>query len=114
MPGRREHTQGAPGRVERGAWVYILLCSDGTYYTGWTFDTEERLKAHNDGKGAKYTASRLPVVLVYREKVASMSEALRRELEIKRMNRPRKDRLVEGFKDESPHPAPGELNGAQY
>ena len=76
------------------AWVYILRCADGTLYTGWTFDTEARLAAHNCGKGARYTASRLPVEMVYRERVASKNEALRREHRIKRMRRTAKERLV--------------------
>ncbi len=76
------------------AWVYILRCADGTLYTGWTFDTEARLAAHNGGKGARYTASRLPVEMVYRERVASKNEALRRERRIKRMRRSAKEQLV--------------------
>ena len=76
------------------AWVYILRCEDGTLYTGWTFDTEARLAAHNCGKGARYTASRLPVEMVYRERVASKSEALRRERGIKRMRRSLKERII--------------------
>lgn len=76
------------------AWVYILRCADGTLYTGWTFDTEARLGAHNSGKGARYTASRLPVEMVYRERVASKSEALRRERRIKRMRRSAKEQLI--------------------
>lgn len=76
------------------AWVYILRCADGTLYTGWTFDTEARLAAHNGGKGARYTASRLPVEMVYRERVASKNEALRRERRIKRMRRGAKERLI--------------------
>ena len=94
---RREHTGDAPGCLERGAWVYILRCSDGTLYTGWTFDPEARLKAHNGGRGARYTASRLPVAMVYSEPVDSRSDALRRELEIKRMKRSRKERLIAGI-----------------
>jgi predicted GIY-YIG superfamily endonuclease len=76
------------------AWVYILRCADGTLYTGWTFDTEARLSAHNSGKGARYTASRLPVEMVYRERVASKSDALRRERRIKRMRRSAKEQLI--------------------
>ena len=78
------------------AWVYILRCADGTLYTGWTFDTEARLCVHNSGKGARYTASRLPVEMVYRERGASKSDALRRERRIKRMRRSAKERLIAG------------------
>ena len=48
-------------------YVYILECSDNTLYTGWTTDLKKRISAHNSGKGAKYTKSRLPVKLVYFE-----------------------------------------------
>ena len=48
-------------------YTYILKCSDGTYYTGWTNDMAKRLKTHNEGKGAKYTRARLPVTLAYYE-----------------------------------------------
>jgi putative endonuclease len=72
-------------------WVYILECSDGTLYTGYTVDLELRLKAHRDGKGSKYTRSRLPIRLVYSEALDNRSLALSREVEIKRM--PRRDKL---------------------
>lgn len=49
-------------------YTYILRCSDGTYYTGWTNDLEKRIQNHNEGKGAKYTKARRPVTLVYYEK----------------------------------------------
>lgn len=75
--------------------MYILRCSDGTLYTGWTYDTDARLGAHNSGRGARYTASRLPVEMVYCERVRSKSEALRLERAIKRMGRERKERLAE-------------------
>jgi hypoxanthine-DNA glycosylase len=74
--------------------VYILECSDGTLYSGWTNDLEARVAAHNAGKGAKYTRSRLPVRLVYSEAVASRSDALKREREIKRMSRLQKIELA--------------------
>ena len=65
--------------------TYILKCSDGTLYTGWTNDIEKRLKAHNEGKGAKYTKSRRPVKLVYFETFETRQEAMKREAAIKRM-----------------------------
>ena len=58
-------------------YVYILLCSDGTLYTGWTNDLEKRIKTHNDGKGAKYTKTRRPVTLVYYEVYQEKREALK-------------------------------------
>ena len=54
-------------------FVYILRCGDGSLYTGYTNDVTERVKAHNSGKGAKYTRSRLPVSLVYYKRVDSKS-----------------------------------------
>ena len=53
--------------MEQGNFTYILECSDGSFYTGWTNNLERRVKAHNAGKGAKYTKSRKPVKLVYFE-----------------------------------------------
>lgn len=74
-------------------WTYILRCADGTLYTGWTNDLERRLRAHNAGRGAKYTRSRLPVELAYCEKHADIHAAMRREWEIKRLGRAEKLRL---------------------
>ena len=66
-----------------GYLVYILRCGDGTLYTGCTNDLPRRLQAHQSGRGAKYTRSRLPVELVYQEAVPDRSAALRREAAIK-------------------------------
>ena len=74
--------------------VYLLRCADGTLYCGWTTDMEARLKAHNAGKGAKYTRSRRPVALVYTEEYEDRHEALSREWHIKRMSRAEKERLL--------------------
>ena len=60
-------------------YAYIVKCSDGTYYTGYTNDLEKRLLAHNAGKGAKYTRNRLPVEMVYFEEYEDKSEAMKRE-----------------------------------
>lgn len=78
------------------AFVYLLECADGTLYTGYTTDLARRLKRHGEGKGAKYTRSRLPVRLVYSEACASKSEALKREYEIKQLTRAEKFALVRG------------------
>lgn len=75
-------------------YVYILSCADGTFYTGWTTHLEERVKTHNQGKGAKYTRSRLPVKLLYWEEYSDKGEALRREAAIKKMSRKQKEELV--------------------
>lgn len=70
------------------AWhVYIVRCADATLYTGIAKDPAARVAQHNAGRGAKYTRSRLPVKLVYREPAADRGTALRREHEIKRLPR---------------------------
>jgi putative endonuclease len=71
-----------------------VRCCDNSLYTGITNDIEARLSQHNEGKGAKYTRSRCPVELVYTECAGNKSDALRREIEIKRMNASQKRRLV--------------------
>ena len=78
----------------RKCFVYMLRCSDGTIYTGWTSDPERRLRRHNSGSGSKYTAARLPVEMVYVERAPSRPAALRRELKIKSMSRASKLRLI--------------------
>ena len=75
-------------------FVYILKCSDQSFYTGVTNDLEKRLECHNAGKGAKYTRGRGPVKIVYTEKKKSRSTALKRELEIKSWPRTRKMSLI--------------------
>ncbi|MBM3261676.1 GIY-YIG nuclease family protein [Candidatus Kaiserbacteria bacterium] len=76
-------------------FVYILECSDGTLYTGVTNDLERRLHRHNTAKaGAKYTASRRPVRLLYSEKRHTKSAALKRECKIKSLSRKEKRELI--------------------
>lgn len=84
-------------------WVYILRCADGTLYTGCTNDLSRRLAAHNAGKGAKYTRSRRPVELVYREEVPDKSAALRREAAIKGLRRIEKLALIQRLEN-APQP----------
>ncbi len=79
---------------EKENYTYILKCRDGSYYTGWTNDLEKRVKAHNLGKGARYTRSRRPVSLVYYECFSCKEEAMHREWEIKQMSRREKENLV--------------------
>jgi putative endonuclease len=76
--------------------VYIVQCRDGTLYTGYAIDPHEREKLHNAGRGARYTASRLPVSLVYVERFDSKSDALRREHALKRLTRADKVALIRG------------------
>ncbi|MDO5589911.1 MAG: GIY-YIG nuclease family protein [Lachnospiraceae bacterium] len=78
-------------------YTYILKCADGSLYTGWTNDIEKRVKAHNEGKGAKYTKYRRPVELVYYETFQTKQEAMRREYEIKHLPRKKKELLIIDF-----------------
>ena len=78
-------------------YVYLLRCSDGTLYCGWTTDLTARVESHNSGNGAKYTRSRLPVELVYYEEYKDRHEALSREWHIKRMSRQEKLEMINGF-----------------
>jgi putative endonuclease len=78
-----------------GYFVYILLCADGTFYTGTTNDVEKRVKTHNSGKGAKYTKTRRPVKLLYSEKTVDKSAALKREIAIKKLPRNKKEELLQ-------------------
>jgi putative endonuclease len=75
-------------------FCYLLRCSDGSLYTGITTDPARRLKQHNCGQASKYTAARRPVRLVWKEKLRSRSSALRREAQIKRWPRRRKQALI--------------------
>ncbi len=74
----------------------MVRCSDGSLYTGYTNDLDNRIETHNSGRGAKYTRSRLPVELVYFEEFCAKEEAMSREWHIKRLNRPQKEKLIAG------------------
>lgn len=79
---------------EKAYTLYILKCSDDTYYTGIALDVEKRLNEHNSSdKGAKYTRHRRPVTLMYQESCSDKSAALKRERAIKRMKRSAKEAL---------------------
>lgn len=79
-------------------YVYILRCNDGTLYTGFTINLENRIKTHNNGMGAKYTRGRTPVKLVYKEEYETKSEALKRECALKRLTRIQKLKIIKGEK----------------
>ena len=89
------------GEPSAGAtwFVYILRCDDGTLYTGITNNLPRRCAQHNAGKASRYTRSRLPVEVAYQETQASRSEALKRELAIKRLTRQKKEALVRSARD---------------
>ncbi|MFA5800281.1 MAG: GIY-YIG nuclease family protein [Candidatus Peribacteraceae bacterium] len=75
-------------------YFYLAWCSDGSLYAGTAVDLKEREAKHNAGKGAKYTFSRRPVRIVYREKFATLSAARRREAEVKHLKRDEKLSLI--------------------
>ncbi|WP_188205597.1 GIY-YIG nuclease family protein [Alkalibacillus aidingensis] len=75
-------------------YTYMLRCKDGSLYTGYTNDVEARVAKHQAGEAAKYTRAKLPVELVYQEEFKTKSEAMKREAEIKRLNKVAKERLV--------------------
>lgn len=77
-------------------YLYILRCGDGTLYTGITTDVPKRLEQHRTGKGAKYTRGRSPLELVYQEECGNHSEALKRELAVKKLTREQKEVLIRG------------------
>jgi putative endonuclease len=79
-------------------FVYILQCSDQTYYTGYATDIDRRLQEHQQGTGCKYTRGRLPVELVYWEEWESKSQAMQREHQIKQLTRADKINLINSGK----------------
>jgi putative endonuclease len=75
-------------------YVYMLLCTDGSFYTGYTKNIDERTRLHANGKGARYTRTHKPERVVYVELFASQAEAMRREREIKRLSHQQKQNLI--------------------
>lgn len=92
--GKKKENKKTPAE-NGGCFAYILRCADGSLYTGWTNDLSRRVAAHNAGQGAKYTRSRRPVELVYSEAFATKEEAMRREAEIKKLPREKKQELID-------------------
>ena len=76
------------------AYMYILKCADGTYYTGSTVDLEKRLQQHQCGEGANYTKKRLPVELIYYEEYSRIDEAIYREKQVQGWSRKKKEALM--------------------
>lgn len=79
-------------------YVYILLCQDGTFYTGYTKNVEERARLHANGRGARYTKSHPTQEIVYVEQFMSRSEAMKREKAIKKLNHDQKAALASSQK----------------
>ncbi|WP_070121519.1 GIY-YIG nuclease family protein [Bacillus marinisedimentorum] len=79
--------------------VYILECSDKTYYTGYTNDLDKRIAKHQSGKGAKYTRGRSPLKLMFTKGFATKEEAMKEEYRIKRLSRKEKEKLFDKGED---------------
>jgi predicted GIY-YIG superfamily endonuclease len=77
-------------------YLYLLRCADTSLYVGETSDLQSRERDHNEGRGGTYTAKRRPVQIVYAERYVSRDEALKRERQIKRWSRHKKELLVRG------------------
>ena len=75
-------------------YAYLVRCSDGSLYAGWTNDIEKRVQSHNAGTGAKYTRARLPVTLAYLETFDTKSEAMKREAALKKLTHRQKEQLA--------------------
>ena len=75
-------------------FIYILLCSNNSYYVGHTSNIQNRIKAHNTGKGSSHTAKYRPVKLLYFEEFESEAEAVQRELQLKGWSRKKKEVLI--------------------
>jgi len=81
------------------AWMYILECSDGSYYVGSTKDLERRISEHQEGLGAKYTSRRLPIKLVYCEEYNRVDDAFYREKQVQGWRRTKREALINGDPD---------------
>lgn len=98
LEGMKKKNGKVKGR-RKGKWIlYILRCGDLSLYTGITTDLERRFKMHSEGKGARYTRSRLPLEIVYQEKCNTRTDALVRECAVKALPKSAKLKLVEGLK----------------
>ena len=87
--------------MDHKAYMYVVECCDGTYYTGYTTDVKKRIAVHNSGKGAKYTRARLPVKLIYAQGFASKEEAMSAEALLKRKKRAQKESYLKENQDKN-------------
>lgn len=86
--------------MDKKYFTYIIRCKNGILYTGYTNDLAKRIAQHNENKGAKFTRGRGPVALVYSEEFPTRGEAMAREIQIKRLTRPEKEKLISGDESE--------------
>lgn len=79
-------------------YMYVLECSDGTFYTGYTNCLERRLRMHNEGKASKYTRGRTPVKIIYQETFETKEAAMKAEYGFKQLSRKQKESIINGSK----------------
>ncbi len=102
---KAKEERSAPNATAGSVWsLYILGCSDGSFYTGVTTDIGRRLQEHQEGKASRYTRTRRPVVLVYQEECGTRSQSLARECAVKSLSRERKEELISGRKSDHQRP----------
>jgi len=95
MKGKGEAPSPEPAAAPGAVWsLYILECRDGSFYTGVTTDIDRRLRMHQEGAASRYTRTRRPVLLVYKEECGTRSLALEREWAVKALSRQRKEELI--------------------
>ena len=92
----RSESKGIFLATEKAYFIYILQCADGSFYVGSTADLQPRVRAHQAGKAAAYTAARRPVRLVYHQRFPSRADAVNRERQIKRWTHHKKQALIDG------------------
>jgi predicted GIY-YIG superfamily endonuclease len=97
-PERRSGATASKGGFVRW-YVYILQCSDGSYYVGHTRDVEARFTRHSAREGARYTAVHCPAAILFRESHASLTDAVCRERQVKRWSRAKKEALIRWDRD---------------
>jgi putative endonuclease len=96
MAKNKEETESVKDQQPNSShYIYVLECSDGTLYTGYTTDVQRRLEEHNSGQGAKYTRGRRPVKLRHQEAFKNRSLAQKREYQIKQLPRSQKEELID-------------------
>ena len=105
----RAFDKAAPPKAGIGHYVYILRCADRSLYIGYARDPHARERVHNGGHGARYTSGRRPVRLVYAESFESVGDALRREHELKRWSKAKKEALVRSAPGKQASPRETEL-----
>ena len=92
--GSKEAKNKNPGRGKEPYYVYLLLCDDGSYYTGYTNNVTSRLERHKEGHGARYTRMHIPKKVVYVERFRTRRAAMKREHQIKALSHSKKHKLA--------------------